>query len=125
MTEATIVIGGGVTQARQPITIELVGVKYAITPPKTLNYMSFVGGATALANTDLVAQMTTGDVSGAEAGVEMIHKWIDMAFDTDADGVKARLIDPKDSLDIGHIAQLMKAVGEVQTGGVPPTQPSA
>lgn len=123
---AAIVIGADVPQARKPIVIELVGVKYLINPPKTLNYLDFVGEATTITNTDVAARIASGDLSVVGDSMGLINKWIDMAFGEEAEAVRARLTDPGDSLEIIHVSELMKAVSEVITGGqVPPTLPSA
>ena len=116
MTDATIVIGAGVTKARQPIVIELVGEQYAINPPKTLAYMEFMDDGTPS------AELT--DKEAADRSHAMIFRWIDMAFGERADEVKGRLTDNDDSLDLDHINYLIDAIQKHLAGGVPPTPPS-
>lgn len=90
----------------ETIDIDLVGVRYKITPPKA-------GLAIQIARLSV-------DTSGQNTVkvLDLLDKWIDRAFgEEQAAAVRARMYeDDEDQLDLPHLIELVKAVMETQSG---------
>ena len=89
------------------VTVELVGERYTVTPPKASLAIS------------ITQQARDGSSDDAEAAFDQLNGWMDTAFGTKVKQVRARLADPSDQLDLQHIMQLMNALLDV--GGESPT----
>lgn len=88
------------------LPVELVGIVYEVTPPKSSLAMKLA-----------VRAKTSGD--DPSLMVDTLYEWVDSAFGDEAPAVRARLEDPKDLLDIIHISKLMEVIVKETTGGNP------
>jgi len=97
-------------QPREKIDVDLVGKHYVIDPPKAAATMELAEKASAAkGDTDTLLRMLT--------------EWMERTFGPKQYAkIRARMYDPDDLLDLGHIMTLMGEVAKVQTGN-PPTSP--
>lgn len=100
MTQKRIVIAA---TPREPISVELVGTEYLVTPPKST-----------------IAIALAERVQSAGQDISVLRKetdhWVTLAFGKkQATKVIARLDDGEDDLDIEHIMQLMQKLAEAGT----------
>lgn len=92
------------SEKRQGIPVNLVGVKYAARPPKSMIALRLAQDAQKAGN-------------DPEASIKALTKWLGMTFGKkDTSSILARLEDPDDDLDINHIAELMEKVTEAVSG---------
>ena len=95
----------------ETLMVNLVGVVYEVCPPKAMM---------ALQMAKSTVQARTGKNTGKQADplqtLAKLDGWMVAAFQGEVDAVRARLDDPKDLLDIDHIAELMAAVMEESSG---------
>lgn len=89
---------------RKPIDIVLIGKPYRIKPPKT---------AAAIKLAELAEGMDERDF---QSYMDAVFSWINAAFGKKTPGIRKRLDDPDDDLDISHLTELMKQVTELTTG---------
>lgn len=89
-------------ESRKKIAVELVGVKYEVTPPKMALSLAFAK----------VAQNAQKDPL---AMLQLLEDWIKVAFGSKGASVLKRLDNPKDDLDIAHITDLIEKISEAQT----------
>jgi len=93
-------------EPKKKVSIDLIGERYLITPPKASLAVAITQGAR---NPD-----------EAEEAFAKLQDWIDLAFGVKiAVKIRERLDDPKDDLDLDHIMKLMNALMEL--GGENPT----
>jgi hypothetical protein len=86
----------------QVFSVDLVGQRYQVRPPKTAVAMKFAQEAQE--SEDDVVKMATA-----------LRRWVRLAFGKDADNIEARMDDPDDLLDLAHVLELMKALMEAVT----------
>jgi len=100
MTAPRIVVAA---KPRKPISAELVGVDYLVTPPKS---------TVAIA----IAERAKGADNDPGALMAELNNWITIAFGkTQAKKVLARLQDPADELDVPDVMELMQKIAEAVT----------
>lgn len=91
------------------IGIALVGKTYQGRPPKTVAMIN-------------LSQAVTKKKSQPAEMVGFLHKFLEMTFGKkDANAIMKRLEDPQDTLEIGHISQLMEALISRSAGENPTT----
>lgn len=88
---------------REPISVDLIGTEYLVTPPKTT-----------------VAIALAERVQAAGQDIKVVREetdlWVNLAFGAkQGKKVIARLDDPEDDLDIPHIMDLMQKLAEAGT----------
>ena len=113
---ADLSFGDHRTKARKPVIVDLVGVRYAVTPPKMRSAVK------------MFQQLQTAAADAEEnptAAFEQHDAWIGRLFRERADEVIARMEDEDDELDMVHINQLTQALMERAAGADPTTSPSA
>ena len=113
---ADLSFGDHRTKARKPVIVDLVGVRYAVTPPKMRSAVK------------MFQQLQTAAADAEEnptAAFEQHDAWIRRLFRERADEVIARMEDEDDELDMVHINQLTQALMERAAGADPTTSPSA
>lgn len=84
------------------ISVDLVGERYEINPPKMFLALR-IGVAAKNAGNDMDAMLSA------------LTTWIEAAMGRQATEVLERLEDPDDDLDLMHIMRLMEKITEVQT----------
>ena len=90
---------------RTKISLDLVGHKYVVTPPKSAVAMQ------------MARTIQEDGGTGADIAWRELMGWVSQAFNNrDAAAIEKRLRDPKDDLDIEHIMQLVQAVTEAASG---------
>lgn len=88
---------------REPITLDLIGVEYLVSPPKS---------TVAIA----LAERAQGAGNDPAALLAELKTWVKAAFGTkQATSVIKRLDDPSDDLDLPHILDLMTQLVEIGT----------
>ncbi len=113
---ADMTFGDHKTSARKPLSVDLVGFRYMITPPKLRSAVRmFQQLQTAAAGTE----------ENPDAAFEQYDAWITKLFRERAPEVIARLDDEDDELDLVHINQLTQALMERAAGADPTGSPSA
>jgi len=94
---------------RRIISVDLVGVRYDVKPPKGALALT-LGRAAKKASTD------------PEQGMRAMMDWLTMAVGSEnAEAIEKRLNDLNDELDFEHIGDLIKAVTEAGANGNPTT----
>lgn len=97
---------------REQIDVDLVGKHYLIDPPKAATTMQ-------------LAEKASEHKGDTDAMIGMLKEWMAQTFGPkQTPKILARMYDPEDLLDLGHIMKLMTAIAEAQTGN-PPTSPPA
>lgn len=88
----------------EPINVKINGEVYVCYPPKIATLMDAMG-------------LSEDDKATDADAVESLYKWVELAFgEEDANAILDRIEDPRDTLDVVHIGQIMQAVMEKDTG---------
>lgn len=101
-----------IVSTRKPLTVELVGTNYSMTPPKAALAIEMA------ADIDATKKKKPNEV------MDTLYEWLAMCMSAeDLEAIKLRLKDPNDDLDIPQVTELLSAVMERITNN-PPTSPS-
>lgn len=86
----------------QVLEVTVVGKEYKVRPPKAATLMDVTSGMS--------------DKDEDDMSMDDLNKFVDLLFaPTDSKAVKKRLLDANDSLDLGHVMELLnKVMEEVQ-----------
>lgn len=102
--------------SRQPVIIDLVGVKYAVIPPKMRTAVRMFAD---------LQKAAEGADENPEVAFAQYDEWIAKLFRDRAPEVIARMEDDDDELDLVHINQLTQALMARAAGADPTSSPSA
>jgi hypothetical protein len=98
-----------IESTRKPITVNLVGVQYTLTPPKAAIAIEMAEAAKGMT--------TTGDDANVDETLKVLYDWLGMAMTAkDVEAVKKRLKSKTDDLDIPHLTTLLEKVMEYVVG---------
>lgn len=129
MNKTQITIGAD-APAIETITVNLVGKKYKVTPPKESYSLKLARSAPQLAGlakgdgtgfADLMENDPEKITEMVDSINDLIDGWVESAFGAKAPEIKARLDDSSDRLDTKHIMELLEAVMEYSTEDRPST----
>lgn len=105
-----------VAAKRKTIPVDLIGVRYNVTPPKASAAIRMMG----LTNLDLDSDDNTQALNAATQMMEAYDDLVTMMFGAKAQEIRDRMNDPEDALDIQHISELSQALQAASTDN-PPT----
>lgn len=102
---------------RESISVDLVGKRYVMRPPKAALSIAIARRAKE------VAALTTGDGTGEDVlenvtkMLDVFDDWLERAFaKKDVKAIRARMEDPEDDLDFPQLITLIEKVVEYTTG---------
>jgi len=91
---------------RPRYTVQLVGVEYALSPPKSALSMKLA-----------VRSKQSQESSDPTLMLDTLREWVVSAFGDEVGAVVlARLDDKDDEMDLDHLSELMRKVSEAATG---------